>query len=185
MKFCRRCKGEFSLSAFGINRATKDGLHKMCKACRNADEKRLRKLNPHITRRANVRWRKKNPERAKFHRDKYFREHRELYAARATAWLKAHPEAKLAYTAAYRSRLAGAKGKHTPAQLRELLKQQDGKCNACLCDISEKPSPDHIVALSRGGSNYISNIQLLCGLCNSRKHAKPFAEFLQSIRSAS
>lgn len=184
MKRCCLCEVELPFSSFGINRAKKDGLHRMCRECRKLDEKRLRLLNPHITRRANVRWRKKNPERAKFHRDKYFRGHRELYAARATAWLKAHPEAKLAYTASYRSRLAGASGKHTAAQLRALLKEQGGKCNACRCDITEKPSVDHIVAISRGGSNDIGNIQLLCKLCNSRKHAKPFSEFLQTLREA-
>lgn len=33
-------------------------------------------------------------------------------------------------------------------------------------------TPDHVVPLSRGGTNYIDNIQPLCGPCNSQKHAK-------------
>ena len=179
MKTCRRCNQGLTESKFGVNRATKDGLHKMCKECRNADEKRLRVLNPQVTRQANKRWRAQNPERTKFHRDKYFNNHRSEYAARATAWLKAHPEAKLAYTAQYRSRLAGAPGKHTAQDLRDLMVLQGGRCKACGCDITKKRSVDHIVAISRGGHNGISNIQLLCGTCNSRKHAKPFQEFLQ------
>src|SRR5262249_2701276 len=35
-----------------------------------------------------------------------------------------------------------------------------------------KYSPDHIVALSRGGQNTISNIQPLCPRCNEAKQAK-------------
>jgi hypothetical protein len=51
---------------------------------------------------------------------------------------------------------------------RNLLEQNDYKCAIC----REPKSPlciDHIVAVSRGGPNSLSNVQPLCRKCNSRK----------------
>lgn len=45
--------------------------------------------------------------------------------------------------------------------------------NACIfCGSKRKLSKDHIVPLSKGGTDLISNIQPLCQSCNSRKHNK-------------
>lgn len=53
---------------------------------------------------------------------------------------------------------------------KELCELYDHRCLAC-----RKRLPltaDHIVPLSKGGSNHISNIQPLCNRCNTRKGAK-------------
>jgi 5-methylcytosine-specific restriction endonuclease McrA len=54
-----------------------------------------------------------------------------------------------------------------------LLVKQRRRCANCRCKISEETMHrDHIVALSRGGSNSMSNIQLLCAPCNRKKYNK-------------
>lgn len=108
---------------------------------------------------------------------------REEWWARNKAWAKAHPEAMNAYTRQCEAKRRAAKlkapGSWTEKDIKKLYELQRGKCMACRCDLSKSFHRDHIVALSKGGSNDISNIQLLCKSCNSRKHAKDWTQFLQ------
>jgi len=56
---------------------------------------------------------------------------------------------------------------------------QDGKCIGCQRQfLNIKYTIDHIFPLSKGGSNWLDNIQLLCGKCNSSKHAKLMQEWI-------
>lgn len=71
-----------------------------------------------------------------------------------------------------RCRLLKADGFHTSEEVSELAKVQKYKCAGCKTSIKELYEEDHIMPLSLGGSNWISNIQLLCPTCNRRKHAK-------------
>lgn len=71
-----------------------------------------------------------------------------------------------------RSRKMNADGAFTPEQITELYLKQRGRCANCGCALGDKFHRDHRVSLFRGGSNEITNIELLCGPCNQRKHAK-------------
>jgi len=63
-----------------------------------------------------------------------------------------------------------AEGEHTLEEWIFLKKLFKNKCVSC----KEKKALtiDHIIPLSRDGSDYISNIQPLCKNCNSKKHNK-------------
>ena len=79
-------------------------------------------------------------------------------------------------SAGRRGRLYGAPGKITLKEWRQLKKECDYRCQ--LCGKKEPEiilSPDHIKPMSEGGSNFISNIQPLCGKCNNikAKNEKP------------
>ena len=66
------------------------------------------------------------------------------------------------------ARERGADGKHT---LDEWVKLKESFNNVCAyCGSDEKMTKDHIIPLSKGGSDFISNIQPLCKSCNSKKH---------------
>jgi hypothetical protein len=88
----------------------------------------------------------------------------------------------------------GAKGTFTYEEWMLLCEVFEDRCASC-GDPHDRLCIDHIVALSRRGSNFIENIQPLCRACNSGKHAKPtdyrgdraytFLEALENLRKSS
>jgi len=71
-----------------------------------------------------------------------------------------------------RARVRGAEGKHTRADVDRIFEQQGGKCAECKTRLNDKYHVDHIMPLSKGGSNWPKNLQCLCETCNVRKSAK-------------
>lgn len=71
-----------------------------------------------------------------------------------------------------------APGAHIKHDREKIWIRQNGKCAACACGlVQEETHLDHIIPLSRGGTNYEGNIQLLCQQCNSRKSMKTPIEY--------
>lgn len=63
-----------------------------------------------------------------------------------------------------------AKGSYSKDEWLLKKKEFGNKCR--YCGFEGSLSVDHIIPLSRGGTNYIENIQPLCLPCNMKKHAK-------------
>lgn len=64
-------------------------------------------------------------------------------------------------------------GNHTFGEWQNLKAQYDHTCPGCgKSEPTIKLTQDHIIPLSRGGSDNIENIQPLCLTCNIRKHTK-------------
>lgn len=57
-----------------------------------------------------------------------------------------------------------------PDEWDALCAKYDNRCLAC--GAKKKLEQDHIVPISKGGSNSISNVQPLCRSCNSKKYTK-------------
>ena len=55
-------------------------------------------------------------------------------------------------------------------QKHELLGRQEGVCNGCrIAFLFPNLTIDHVIPRSRGGTDHLENLQLLCGACNSIK----------------
>lgn len=69
---------------------------------------------------------------------------------------------------------ARLKGTHTPEEWREMKTAYKGRCVRC----GQKPknrmplTKDHVIPVSLGGADAITNLQPLCPDCNSKKGSK-------------
>jgi 5-methylcytosine-specific restriction endonuclease McrA len=68
---------------------------------------------------------------------------------------------------------------------QEDIGRLEGIQNKCCyyCGASEKPlQVEHLVPVSKGGTNFISNIVLACAHCNASKHSKTDLEFWKHLK---
>jgi len=152
-------------------RANKD---KVC-----AITQRYRERHPDRVAAYNDAWQKANPEKSAASKKKWKTINREHVRAVDREWERRNPELMAAKRQKRRARLAGAEGFHTKNDVLALMDLQGHKCAMCKCAISMRPKSDqkkshvdHIVPLSLGGSNWPSNLQMLCYSCNSSKGPK-------------
>lgn len=75
----------------------------------------------------------------------------------------------------------GAPGSYTREQWESLLARYNGGC--AYCGSTRKMHADHIVPVSKGGSNCIENIQPLCVHCNTSKRDKVYIPLVPLIEN--
>jgi len=73
---------------------------------------------------------------------------------------------------AHAARRRAVSGRHTGADVRAIFERQRGRCAWCCCPLWGGYHVDHVMPLSRGGSDDADNLQLMCARCNLRKGAK-------------
>lgn len=85
-------------------------------------------------------------------------------------WRKENPDKVRAWNRRRKAIKRGADGSHTLTEWLEILERFNRRC--AHCGSPENITQDHVIPISKGGTDYASNLQPLCGSCNSRKHDK-------------
>lgn len=111
-------------------------------------------------------WEAANPELAKAARKKF-------RLANMDRWR--------CYVRNRRARLNGISGWHDHEDVARLRAEQNDQCAHCRIDLCGAGEVDHKTPVSRGGTNWPHNLQLLCMLCNRKKHAKDPVEHARAI----
>lgn len=153
----------------------------------NNKEHRLRQSrewsqnNPEKSREIKQRWVVNNPDRRKEVSRNWAREHPE----QRIKWRAENPEAYHSHNkrnnAKRRALMNEAEGDYTKEDLIAIYADQEGRCAYCgitlYWDIPGDIHLDHVVALTRGGSNWPDNLALTCASCNSSKQDKSIEEW--------
>lgn len=76
------------------------------------------------------------------------------------------------------SRRSNRRPKISVAKRKRTFEKCDGKCTYCGCELDMKTfHVDHMVPVSRGGSNKDENLTAACPTCNTQKNNKTVEEF--------
>lgn len=110
----------------------------------------------------------------------HYESNKERIRAAVSEWKRNNPKKVLAMIHTRRSRKAGG-GRHTLKDVLCILEAQKGKCAVCRCFVGKKYQIDHIMPISKGGSNFPSNLQVVCGSCNMRKSSKDPIDFMREV----
>jgi predicted restriction endonuclease len=118
------------------------------------------------------RWAAENEESVSVSRRKHYELNRDEIITRSKKWAKSNPEkvrqAKADNSRKRRAARHASCGNFTVEEFEELCESYGNRCLAC-GDTEAVLEADHIVPLTKGGSDDISNIQPLCASYNRKK----------------
>jgi 5-methylcytosine-specific restriction endonuclease McrA len=158
--------------------------HYKRKEANNRRSTEWQKANPEKAQKASNAWRNRNreelrasqrqkywenPEQSRAQRRAEYWKDPEKSRALARAWGKANPEKIAQNNRNTRAQRKLAAGKHTQTDIDAIFALQRGRCAYCRRSIRNGYHVDHIVPLSKGGSNSRRNLQLTCAACNMSK----------------
>lgn len=170
MKKCNKCGETKPLDEFGSHKRYKDGVYSICKSCARLACREYRAANLEKERARNDEYRLKNMDAACKKAKLYRQRHPERALSSIKKWFLAHPGKTAQYKATRRAYLNKVSGKITAQEWQDLKKFYNHTCLKCGRKEPEiKLTLDHVMPVSKGGSNTIQNAQPLCLSCNSGK----------------
>lgn len=148
-------------------------------------EREWRQKNPDVHRKAALKYRKNNLEQVRAL-------DRARQAERRVADPERHKEIARRYRKKNRAKLLvkyrennarrkGATGSHTAEELWLMRECQNHLCAYCETPIFDVFHVDHMMPLSRGGTNDWTNLAITCPTCNLRKNARTAEEFVEKV----
>lgn len=198
-KRCTRCKEYFPATeeCFRL-RKYRNQLFAKCRTCEHEHDAEIRRNNPNRFSNAQKRFRENKPERSKEIKQKwvdknpakivqknarYYIEKRDEIVKRNNEYNEKHPEKRRARTEKRRRLSKQADGSFTHEDLKHIYEEQECRCAYCgisiYWNVPHDLHVDHIEPLSKGGSNWPSNLALTCADCNLTKGQKSIKEWME------
>lgn len=164
-KACSKCNTIKPLADFYASKSSTTGRSAWCIPCFKADVTVRNKRPERVVYEANYRA-AHSAQGIQKNRAWYERNHEKVKADRR-AYVQKYPDKVRHIKRLDKARRRGAPGKYTQAQWDMLCIWFDNQCLRCgaRCQLTA----DHVLPVTKSGTNDIANIQPLCGSCNSRK----------------
>lgn len=137
-----------------------------------------RRANPDKHRLYMIEWRANNREKARAVSRRAYRNNPEYHKGYQKRYRRENPHKIAVHHSRRRARFVSAEGSFSGSDITSLFETQGGKCAYCGTSIKNGYHVDHIVPLSRGGSNWPENLCLACPPCNLAKNDKTPEEWL-------
>lgn len=179
MKTCKKCNQDKPVDSFTVDVRYKDGRYPWCFECRRAWRKARKDRQLELRRE----WYHKDIDHARKYNREYYQNNEEARKRNRDAGrirdrerYRSNPEVKQRKDrqAAEKNRRRRALLYGAPAEHHTEQEWQDlcAKYNHCCvrCKLPLPLSRDHVVPVTLGGSDAITNLQPLCKVCNSWKN---------------
>lgn len=196
-RVCAKCKELKSIDQFPKDKHEPSGYSYSCKPCKAAARRARRAADPAAARQREREYEARTAEQTKHRKAAYYlknkdqilarhfanrdlrlqqmrewdKKNRASINARVRSYRKADPERFKAHFHKARAKRRAAPGSHTGADIRRQRAAQKNRCWWCHCKLTEY-HVDHLIPLSRGGSNAPGNIVIACPHCNQSRNNK-------------
>ena len=197
---CLKCSAEFSAAyrKKDPGKARSEAAVSRLKHAiqRREDNKKWREENSETLKVSKKRYVEENRGKVAASKNKYYQDNKEKLLSQSKAHRLANKERYLEVRSAWREnnkdlirllnrnrrkKVRAASGTHGIEDIKRILKLQKSTCAACYTKfLGDEYHVDHIVPLALGGSNWASNLQMLCPTCNMSKGAKAPLDFYVS-----
>jgi 5-methylcytosine-specific restriction endonuclease McrA len=119
-----------------------------------------------------------NPEKKRERDKKYYRKWRKdpVRVEKERARIRAKENKR-------RAQKLASGGSFDPEDLEQMYENQQGLCAYCETVLFGDYHADHMIPLSRGGSNDVINIAITCPPCNLRKNDRTAEEYMALLMS--
>ncbi len=167
-RICNKCKTERKLEYFPKDKRCKLGRARTCSICvyKSRDTKERKANQKKLTKR----WYQDNRELSLKRQTKRYEENREQLLAYGRQHSKNNPEI---YKAAnHRRRAAKRNNGNNDLTAKQIVELFDKQKNCEYCDAEGNLTIDHVIPISKGGQNTLTNVVLACMSCNNSKRAK-------------
>ena len=184
---CKACQKAYQKAYYEANRekrkASDKAYYEANRERRKASDKAYYEANRERIKASRRAYREANleavREKARARQKAYYEANGEKALARQKAYREVNPDTMRLSNSRRRARKRKAPGHHTSEQWQSRLEYFGNKCR--YCGSTENIECEHQIPLSRGGSNWASNLAPACKSCNCSKGTKTHSEYLKEI----
>lgn len=160
-----------------LRKKKREYYHKNIEKMREIDRERRKWEKPYRNKRDKERYYKKRVEILQYHRE-YYQTNKEDVKSRVRQWSSENKDKVRELSRIKRVRKSKAHGSHSTNDFYKVCKDFKWECAYCGGHLEKRTATeDHVIPLSKGGSDLINNIIPACRMCNSTKSAQGLFEW--------